>query len=133
MNTNFQFVFACIAAFGAVQTAAWIIGQNMAKSRTAAEAFQEKLIAGMQVKRLPEYDTRFQDAERRISELSEAVGALHTANLQLQKDSAVYMHSLNNLKQRFVGIEFVLQELRNRIEEVPDKIVKILKMGKGEG
>lgn len=133
--TNAQFLFACISAVAAIVGAAWIFSQALARSRSSREEFQAKMLEAMTKaievvaagRRLPEYDNLFQEGDRRMDELTRQTEFLQSANLQTQKDVAVQMHSLNNLKQRFEGTEYALNALREKLEEMPEKIVHLLR------
>lgn len=133
--SNLQFVFACIAALSAILGGCWIFAQSMHRTRTHTEQFQATLVESIREtiqalsasKKNPEYESRFQEGDRRMDEMSRQVEFLQAGNLQTQKDMAVQIHSLNNLKQRFEGIDYALNSLRDKIDEMPQKIVRLLR------
>jgi chromosome segregation ATPase len=136
--SDLQFLFAAISAGGAVVAAAWIIAQSLSRARTSTEEFQERMvkaIAGAVTavaadRKVPEYESRFIEGDRRMDEISRQIEAILAEARQAGKDLAVQVHSVNNLKMRYDGLELALRELREKLDEMPDRIVTLLRMGR---
>lgn len=132
---NPQFIFACLTATFGLLGASWIIAQSLNRTRSATEEFQQKMIDAVvlavqtvgSVRRVPEYDSRFQEGDRRMDELARQLETLQAANNATQKDMAVQIHSVNNLKQRFEGVEYSLKDIRDKMDAMPLKIVNLLR------
>lgn len=138
--TNVQFVFASISAAGAIVAAAWIIAQSLSRARTSTEDFQERMVKAITTavqavaadRKVPEYESRFEEGHRRMDDLSRQIESIQNEARQSGKDMAVLVHSINNLKMRSDGLEQTLRELRDKLDEMPDRIVKLLRMGRDQ-
>lgn len=138
--SNLQFVFAAISAGGAIIAAAWIVAQSLSRARTSTEDFQERMVKAITGavlavaadRKVPEYETRFEEGHRRMDELSRQIEGIQNEARQAGKEMAVQVHSINNLKMRYDGLEQALRELRDKLDEMPEKIVKLLRMGRDQ-
>lgn len=124
----------------AILGAAWIVAQSMSRSRSHTEEFQAKLVESIQKtiatlassKENPRYDARLEEGDRRMEDFSRQLENLQVGKAKLREDLAVQTHSLNNLKLRFEGINHTLDALREKIDEMPEKIVRLLRGVSGQ-
>jgi len=138
--SNPQFIFGAVAAGGAILAAAWIVAQSLSRARTSTEEFQERMVKAISGavtavaadRKVPEYESRFEEGHRRMDELSRQIEVFQNEARQTGKDMAVQVHSINNLKMRSDGLEQALRELRDKLDEMPEKIVKLLRMGRDQ-
>jgi uncharacterized coiled-coil DUF342 family protein len=138
--SNLQFAFAGISAAGALIAAAWIIAQSLSRARTSTEEFQERMVKAISAavmavaadRKVPEYESRFEEGHRRMDDLTRQIEGIQNEAKQAGKDMAVQVHSINNLKMRSDGLEQALRELRDKLDEMPEKIVALLRMGRDQ-
>lgn len=139
MNTT-QIAFSAIAAMASIIGAAWIIAQSLSRARSSTEEFQERMVKAIAAtvqavaadRKVPEYESRFLEGDRRMEEINRQIEAIQNEARQSGKDLAVQVHSVNNLKMRHDGLELALRELREKLDEMPDRIVTLLRMGRNQ-